>query len=365
MSIYSNPCISKLTPYVPGKTEEALKRELNIEHIIKLASNENPLGPSPHVLSAIQQAAMQSHRYPDDQAPELRQSIAKKWGLTADHVQFGAGSSELLDMLVQSFVDDGGEMIVTQHGFGLYFILASMHRVKLNIVPDQAYHQDLDAVLKAINPSTRAIFIANPNNPTGTWIEGSRMRYFIEQVPKHVLIVIDEAYLDYMTMPEYDSMAHGIAQHDNLVVLHTLSKAYGLAGLRFGYSLSHPSICTQLNKARKPFNISNTTLAAAKAALSDQDHIDKTIEMNQSGMKQLCDALDELGLNYLARSGNFLTVDFGEKAGSIADALMQQGIIVRPLTPYKMPNHLRITIGTEDETKQLIKMLPEILAAYE
>lgn len=363
MTIYFNPRIARITPYVPGKTEEALKREYGLSNIVKLASNENPYGPSPDVKQAVDTALQQVHRYPDDLAPELRQLIANRWKLTSEQVQFGAGSSELIDSLIQGFVDDSGEMIVTEHGFGLYFVLGNIHHTKLHITSDQHYQQDLSAILSAITDDTRAIFIANPNNPTGTWIPSQQLHSFINNVPKHVLVVIDEAYHDYMTTPEYYSMARHIDEHENLVVLHTLSKAYGLSGCRFGYSLSQAGISEQLNKVRKPFNLSNLTLAAAYAALKDQKHLSYCVEKNTQGMAYLSNYFEQHQLPYLAKSGNFLTVNFGENATHITQELLKQGIIVRPLTPYNMPNHLRITIGTEAENKALTDALSKLLQA--
>ncbi|MDF1796067.1 MAG: histidinol-phosphate transaminase [Coxiellaceae bacterium] len=359
--IHHNPAISGITPYVPGKTEEKIMREHNVDKVIKLASNENPLGPSPKVQQAIIDAVHHIHRYPDDESPELRQKIANKWNLNRDQVIFGVGSSELIEMIFYSFVNPVGEFIITEHGFGLYYILGTANRAKPVFVKDNDFHQDPEAILAAITEDTRAIFMANPNNPTGTWIKAKTLKHFIERVPPHVVVVIDEAYVDYMTMPHYESMAHCVDDYPNLIVLHTFSKAYGLSGMRFGYSLSSASLAEQMNRARKPFNLPSLTLAAANAAIDDQTYIEHSVANNDTGLAYLGEQFDQLGIEYIDKSANFITIKLGSKANDIAQQLQEQGIVVRPLTPYKMSDYLRVTVGTVEENQIFIRELTNIL----
>ncbi|MDF1759673.1 MAG: histidinol-phosphate transaminase [Coxiellaceae bacterium] len=359
--VHHNPAISGITPYVPGKTEEQIMREHKVKKVIKLASNENPLGASPKVQQAIIDALHHIHRYPDDESPELRQKIAEKWKLNSEQVVFGVGSSELIEMIFYSFINPTGEFIITEHAFGLYYVLGTANRATPVFVKDNDFHQDPEGILNAITDDTRAIFIANPNNPTGTWIDAKTLKHFIDRVPKHVTVVIDEAYVDYMTMPGYESMAKYVNDYPNLIVLHTFSKAYGLSGMRFGYSLSSALLANQLNRARKPFNLPSLTLAAANAAIDDQTHIKKTVANNDTGLTYLAEQFDTLGIEYLDKSANFIAIKLGPKANEIAQQLQQQGIIVRPLNPYKMSDYLRVTVGTMEENKIFIQELTRIL----
>lgn len=361
--VYYNPNISQIRPYVPGKTEEAIQREYSVEHVIKLCSNENPFGPSPAVAEAVAKAVAHGHRYPDDASPELRALIAKRWNINTNQLQLGVGSSELIDMIIQAFVNPGGEMIVTEHGFALYRVLGSAHNAKITTVKDREFHQDLEAILSAITADTRVIFIANPNNPTGTWIPTKQFEDFMSQVPSHVIVVADEAYVDYMNTPEYYSLAQHSTQYPNLIVLHTLSKAYGLAGFRFGYSISQDDIAEQLNKARKTFNVSSITLAAAHAAINDQEYVKRCVNANQQGMGDLKAFLNQHRISTLAESGNFLTAKFGEQANHLAEKLIAEGVVVRPLTPYNMSEYLRISIGTYEENQALMQALTKYLTA--
>ncbi|MDF1655721.1 MAG: histidinol-phosphate transaminase [Coxiellaceae bacterium] len=359
--IHHNPAISSLTPYVPGKTEEQIMREHKVDKVTKLASNENPLGPSPKVQQAIIDAVQHIHRYPDDESPELRQKVADKWDVTSEQVIFGVGSSELIEMIFYSFINPVGEFIITEHAFGLYYVLGTANHATPVFVKDNDFHQDLDAILAAITDDTRAIFLANPNNPTGTWIKADTLKHFIERVPQHVAVVIDEAYVDYMTMPDYESMAHCVNDYPNLIVLHTFSKAYGLSGMRFGYSLSSAKLADQMNRARKPFNLPSLSLVAATAAIDDQTHIEKTVANNDAGLQYLTEQFDKLGIKYLDKSANFIAIKLGQKANEIARQLQEKGVVVRPLTPYKMSDYLRISVGTMQENEIFIHELTKIL----
>jgi histidinol-phosphate aminotransferase len=357
--MYLNDNIIDLKPYVAGMTEEALKRQYNLTHIVKLASNENPLGPSPKVAKAIATAVPHITRYPDDAAPELREKLAARCQIPASQIIFGAGSSELIQMITRCFVNTG-EMIITEHGFILYRIVAKACGAHVVTIADNDFEQDLEGILKACHENTRAIFLANPNNPTGTWIAKDVLENFIMRVPKHITVIIDEAYVDYMTMPEYASAMPLIKKHDNLIVIQTFSKAYGLAGMRFGFAATSPKLADVLARIRKPFNVPSLTLVAANAALDDNDYIQRTIDCNREGMDYLVKECSALGLTPLAQSANFITCEFGDNALTIAQSLLEQGIIIRPLQPYKMLQHLRISIGTMEENKTFVEALKKI-----
>lgn len=305
-------------------------------------------------IDAVKEMLDHGARYPEDAAPEFKEKLASLHCVTPDHINLGSGSSGCLDMIITSLVGPRGEMIITQHGFGLYRVLGMAISANIVVVDDNAFHQDLDGILAAITNNTRAVFITNPNNPTGTWLTDSAVGAFIKAVPPHVSIIVDEAYNDYMQMDEYASADQYIANHPNVIVVRTFSKAYGLAGFRIGYSVAHPDTTDLLNRARKPFNVSSIALAAANAALDDTAHMQQTVACNNEGMALLSAAFDKRGLPMLAQSANFLTVEFGEQAFELAADLLKKGIVVRPLKPYKMLNHLRITVGTQEENEALL-----------
>lgn len=361
--------VRNLKPYEPGKPISELQRELGITDVIKLASNENPLGPSPKALTAIHAALSNLALYPDGQAFSLRQAVAAKHAVDSRCITFGDGSDQNLEFLARCFLEPGRNAVISRHAFAVYAIM--VHAVGAGIRfaephpathPTQPYGHDLDAMLAAIDADTRIVFIANPNNPTGTWLDRSSLMGFFGQVRKDVLIVVDEAYFEYVAEADYPDCSRLLEQFPNLIVTRTFSKAYGLAGLRAGYCLSHPDIADLLNRMRQPFNLNNLAQAGALAALDDHEHIRATIEMNRAGMRQLETGLRELGLSWIPSICNFLSVDFGKPALPVYQALLREGVIVRPIHNYGLPDHLRITIGLPEQNARLLRALKKVLS---
>ena len=357
------PGISELKPYVPGKPLSELERELGITHSIKLASNENPLGASPKVAEAIAAALPDIARYPDGGGFELRQALAARHNLDAACVTLGNGSNDVLDMVARVFLAPGTESLFSQYAFAVYPICSQAVGADLVVAPASDYGHDLSAMRQRVGPRTRVVWIANPNNPTGTWLAADALHDFIADLPANVIVVLDEAYTEYVEPADYADGTRWLGEFPNLIVTRTFSKAYGLASLRLGYALSHPDIADLLNRVRQPFNVNSLAQVAGLAALEDQDFIAQAVEVNRRGMAQLIAGLDQLGLDYIPSVGNFLTVDFARPAGPIDQALLQRGCITRPLANYGMPNHLRITIGLEAENTRLLNSLREVLQA--
>ncbi|HEX6550610.1 MAG TPA: histidinol-phosphate transaminase [Gammaproteobacteria bacterium] len=362
--------VRNLKPYEPGKPISELQRELGITDVIKLASNENPLGPSPRALNAIHDALHDLALYPDGQAFSLRQAVAAKHAVDPRCITFGDGSDQNLEFLARCFLEPGRNAVVSRHAFAVYAIMVQAVGAELRVADpnpathaSQPYGHNLDAMLAAIDGNTRIVFIANPNNPTGTWLDRSSLVNFFGQVRKDVLIVVDEAYFEYVAEPDYPDCSSLLEQFPNLVVTRTFSKAYGLAGLRAGYCLSHPQVADMLNRMRQPFNLNNLAQAGALAALDDREHIRATVETNRAGMRQLETGLRELGLGWIPSICNFLSVDFGKPALPVYQALLREGVIVRPIHNYGLPNHLRISIGLPEQNERLLRALKKVLAA--
>lgn len=362
--------VRNLRPYEPGKPISELKRELGISDVIKLASNENPLGPSPKALSAIHDALNDLALYPDGQAFNLRQAVAVKHALDSRCITFGDGSDQNLEFLARCFLEPGRNAVVSRHAFAVYAIMVQAVGAELRVAepnpathPGQPYGHDLNAMRVMIDSDTRIVFIANPNNPTGTWLDRNTLVRFFEQVRKDVLIVVDEAYFEYVAEADYPDCSKLLDRFPNLIVTRTFSKAYGLAGLRAGYCLSHPDIADLLNRMRQPFNLNNLAQAGALAALDDREHIHATIETNRAGMRQLEAGLRELGLSWIPSICNFLSVDFGKPALPVYQALLREGVIVRPIHNYGLPNHLRISIGLPEQNARLLHALKKVMTA--
>ncbi len=357
------PGIRELKPYVPGKPLSELERELGISHSIKLASNENPLGASPRVGEAVGRALAEIARYPDGGGFELRQALARKHAVDAAGVTLGNGSNDILDMVARVFLGPGVESLFSQYAFAVYPLSSQAVGATLVVAPAKDYGHDLAALRERVGPLTRLVWIANPNNPTGTWLGRDELHDFLTALPEQVIVVLDEAYTEYVEEPDYPDASEWLSEFPNLIVTRTFSKAYGLASLRLGYGLSHPDIADLLNRVRQPFNVNSLAQAAALAALEDQDFIRASVAANRAGMRQLVAGLDSLGLRSIPSVGNFVTVDFGREAASIDRALLQLGCITRPLANYGMPNHLRITIGLEAENERLLNALDQVLTA--
>lgn len=361
----ANPYVCELVPYTPGKPIEELERELGIQHSIKLASNENPLGASPKAIEAAALSLSSPELYPDANGFYLKEALAKRHDLPAECITLGNGSNEVLVFLAQAFLNPTVSAVYSQYAFAVYPIVTQLMGAKHQEVPalaadhPMALGHDLRAMYEAVGAETRLVFIANPNNPTGTWLSSERVRDFVASLPPHVICVLDEAYTEYGD--EESDPRRWIEECPNLVITRTFSKAYGLAGLRVGYALSHPAIADLLNRIRPPFNVSSVGLAAARAALDDEAFIVRSRQVNQAGMNQLSKGLKELGIRTTPSQANFLLAHFEDSVDAINSELMNNGVIVRPVKNYGLANALRITIGTQAQNERLINVLEQLL----
>jgi len=355
--------VQKLAPYQPGKPVSELARELGLHEpsIVKLASNENPLGPSPNVGQAIAKAAAELARYPDGSGFALKQKLAARYLVSPEQITLGNGSNDLLELAARAFLAPGLNAVFSEYAFAVYPLATQAVGAEGRAVPAKDYGHDLKAMLAAIDGQTRVVFIANPNNPTGTWFNRAALKDFLQQVPVSVLVVLDEAYIEYADNDLPDGLQL-LPNYPNLLVLRTFSKAFGLAGLRIGYGISSSEIADVLNRVRAPFNVNTLAQVAAIAALEDNEHLQRSIQTNRQGMAQLKAGLDKLGLKTLPSKANFITIDFAREAAPIDRALLQRGVIVRPLAAYGMPNFLRVSIGTEAENARFLEALGEVLA---
>jgi len=358
------PGVQKLSPYVPGKPVEELARELNLDPagIVKLASNENPLGPSPRVLEAIRAELAELTRYPDGSGYELKRRLAERCGLSPAQVTLGNGSNDILDLIARAWLAPGRNAVFSEHAFAVYPISTQAVGAEGRAVPAKGYGHDLEAMLAAIDENTAVVFLANPNNPTGTWFGPEALERFLARVPERVLVVLDEAYIEYASGDDLPDGLDYLARYPNLLVSRTFSKAYGLAALRVGYALSTAEVAAVLNRVRQPFNVNSLALAAACAALDDADYLAEGRRINDAGMAQLEAGLGELGLAWIPSRGNFVAVDFGRDAAPINAELLREGVIVRPVAGYGMPNFLRVSIGLPDENARFLAALKKVLA---
>jgi len=357
------PGVRGLRPYEPGKPVEELERELGLTDIIKLASNENPLGAGQRAILAIEKELVDLARYPDGNGFTLKKMLAERHSLSIDEVTLGNGSNDILELITRAFVAPDNEVVFSQHAFAVYPIVTQAVGAKAVIVSAKNYGNDLDAILAAVTDKTRVIFVANPNNPTGSCVGGVDLKAFIEKVPSHVLTVIDEAYFEYAQdlFPGYISAENWLADNPNLVVTRTFSKAYGLAALRIGYSLSSPQVADFLNRVRQPFNVNTLAMAAACAALTDEEHLANSLSMNRSGLQQYEQACEELGLDFIPTAANFISINVKRAGRDVFDEMLKKGVIVRPVDNYAMPDFIRVTIGTESENLHCIEVLREVL----
>ncbi len=358
--------VRQLRPYEPGKPVEELERELGISNIIKLASNENPLGASPRVSSLLAQG-LDLARYPDGSGFRLKRMLADDLNLDTAQITLGNGSNEVLELLARVFLHPGDNALCSAHAFAVYPLVTLGAGAQLREVPawpaehEQPFGHDLAAFATRVDENTRVVFIANPNNPTGTWVEPEQIEALLQALPAQVVVVLDEAYCEYQDASlRPDSLAL-LRRHPNLVVTRTFSKVYGLAALRIGFAVSNPEIADLLNRIRQPFNNNALALLAAEAAWSDQAHVAASVACNAEGMAYYQQHLPALGLRPLPSQANFLCVDFGRNVQDIYPALLRQGVIVRPLAGYRMPEHLRITIGTADENRRCVEALRAVL----
>ena len=358
--------VRALHPYQPGKPISELERELGIGDIAKLASNENPLGPSPAALEAVRAAADEVWLYPDGNGFALKEKLAAKHGVELDQITLGNGSSDLLEFVVRVFAAPGDEVLFSEHSFAIYPLVAQAVGATGVAAPAKEWGYDLHALRAYMSDETKVIFIANPNNPTGTWLNGEELEAFIEWVPEQIIVVIDEAYFDYAHHlageQGYPNTIDWVERYPNLLVTRTFSKSYALAGLRVGYGISHPDLAALLNRVRPPFNVNTLALVGAEAALADEEHLRRSVELNAAGMQQLIEGVEALGLDYIPSVGNFLSIDVGREGAALFDALLRQGVIVRPVANYGMPHHLRVSIGLEAQNARFLRALAKVLA---
>ncbi len=359
--------IKQLHPYSPGKPIEELERELGISNAIKLASNENPLGCSPKARSVLEQASEHIELYPDANAYYLKQRLGEKLGVDENQITIGNGSNDVLDLIARSFLDASAEAVMSQYAFMVYGMVTQACGASAKIAPacardsESPYGHDLEAMAGLISDKTRVIFIANPNNPTGTWLRADALEAFIENVPDHIAVVVDEAYFEYVDLDQYPDTMQWLERFPNLIVTRTFSKIFGLAGLRVGYSVSSPELCDLFNRVRQPFNGNSLGLAAARAALDDDVFVEQSRLSNASGLQSMQQWFDARGIEYIPSAGNFLTVCFGDSSMQIYQQLLERGIIVRPVGNYGMADFLRISVGTEPQLQQLYQVLRELL----
>jgi len=353
--------VLRITPYQPGRPAEEVAAEFGIDRPVKLASNENPLGPSPLAMRAIRDPGDLA-RYPDGNGTSLKESISQHLGVDTSCITLGNGSNDVLEFVARAFVKPGDEVVFSEHAFAVYPLATLAVGGTPVTVPARDWGNDLDTMLEAMTDRTRVVFIANPNNPTGTWNARDALLQFVESVPDHVIVVIDEAYAEYVGEADYPDCTQWIDAFDRLLVTRTFSKIYGLAGLRVGYGVSSPEMADYLNRVRQPFNVNSLALKAAAAALGDDGHVEASRRMNREGMALIESACRERGLDFIPSVGNFISIDFGRPAAPVFQAMMRRGVIVRPVDNYGMPNHLRVTIGSEEENRRFIAVLDEVLS---
>jgi len=359
MSLHVHPDIAALSPYVPGKPIEELQRELGLTRVIKLASNENPLGPSPKALAVINESAATLHRYPDGGAFRLREALADRWKVTSDHIILGNGSDEILGLLARTFLSPGDEAVMADHTFVIYRMEVMAAHGKAVTIPLKQWRHDLSAMADAITARTRLLFLCNPNNPTGTMVSAEEVARLLARVPEHVVVVFDEAYYEYVRRSDFpDSMTY-VKQGRNAIVLRTFSKIYGLAGLRIGYGVTTPEIANLLNRVRPPFNANSIAQCAALAALSDDEHVANSRAVNQAGMEPVVDGLTALGFTPIPSEANFVYFDVGRDGRQVFDSLLRQGVIVRHIEGRM----IRVTIGQAEDNHIFLGALARVLQA--
>ncbi|MDG1073859.1 MAG: histidinol-phosphate transaminase [Methylophilaceae bacterium] len=354
--------ISAIAPYQGGKPISEIARQFGFteDAIVKLASNENPLGMSPKAQIAVQEAILDLARYPDGNGYALRQAICEKFNVLPQQIVFGNGSNDILELTARAFLQKGDEVIFSQHAFAVYGLVTQAVGATGVVVPAKAFAHDLDGFLAAITPKTKLIFIANPNNPTGTLIEKNLLKAFLQQVPSHILVVLDEAYDEYLSEQHKSEAVSWLSTFQHLIISRTFSKAYGLAGLRIGFGLMHADVADILNRVRQPFNVNSLAQAAAIASLADHHFVEKSYAANQAGMLQLTQGLEQLGLDYIQSYANFISFKINH-AVSVNQQLLERGIIVRPIANYELPDYLRVSIGLFSENQRFLQAMALIV----
>ena len=353
--------IESLIPYPPGKPIEELRRELGVERIIKLASNENPVGPSPKALEAMKKAVEKVNRYPDGSAYYLKQKLSRKLGVSPGQLILGNGSNEIIELIFRTFYQPGDNVVSAEITFAVYPIIAHAIGAEYRAAPMKNLSYDMEELAKLIDDNTKFVFISNPNNPTGTYITRNEFENFMKEVPETTLVVLDEAYFEFVERDDYPNGLDYLEEFPNLIVMRTFSKIYGLAGLRIGYGIGSEDIIDYLNRVRQPFNVNLVAQEAALAALDDEEFVTMVRNLTHEGLNWLYSEVEKLGLNYVPSVTNFFLIEVG-KGKKVYDALLHKGVIVRPMDGYKLPQYIRVNVGTEEENKIFIDALEEVLA---
>jgi len=354
------PGLKEIHPYIPGKPISEVAREYGIQSIIKLASNENPMGPSPLAIKAAGKALNDVNRYPDPGGYELRRKISRMLGLRMEEVILGNGSVEIVEQIAGAFLDPGDEAVVGDPAFSKYDIATRIMGGRVVAVPLREWTHDLEAMADAVTSRTRLIFIPNPNNPTGTMVTSDAVAAFLDRLPGGVIVVFDEAYYEYIEREDYPDTLARVREGKDVIVLRTFSKIFGLAGLRIGYGLAKEELIQPLNVVRETFNTNSVAQAAALAALDDRDHVFRSRESNEQGMKVLADGLHAMGLEFIPSVANFVLVDFGVDVREVFQGLLKRGVIVRPMIPYRLPTMARVTVGKEGENERFLDALSDL-----
>jgi histidinol-phosphate aminotransferase len=355
--------IRSLIPYEPGKPIEEVEREYGIAHSVKLASNENPLGPSPKALAAIRAKLDQLHLYPDGDCFYLKNRLAKKLAVASENLIFGNGSNEIIELAARTFLRPGDEAVMAEQAFVVYQLIVQAVGGKSKQVPLSNFTHDLDAIAEAVSPQTRMVFLANPNNPTGTIFRRDEWDRFLDKVSAEVLLIVDEAYFEYVQDPGYPDSLKYHADGRAILTLRTFSKLYGLAGLRIGYGVAPKELISMMQRVRQPFNVNAAAQWAALAALDDVDHVRRSLEVNRQGLDYLQSEFAKLGLAHVPSHGNFILVRVG-KGQEIFQQLITQGVIVRPMGAYKFPEYVRVTVGTMEENRKFIDALERVIKNF-
>jgi len=354
--------LENIKPYIPGKPIDEVKRELGLDEVIKLASNENPFGPGVKAVEAIKAGASKVSIYPDGNVHQLRRKLADTLAVKEDNLLFGNGSDEILVMLGQAFLTGEDEIIMAETTFSEYEFSANIMGAEVRKVPLKSYRHDLEAMAEAVSDKTKIVFICNPNNPTGTIVTKKEIDEFLAKIPDDVLVVLDEAYQEFVTSDEYPDSLEYLKQRDNIIILRTFSKAYGLSGLRIGYAIADSKLIGYLDRVRQPFNANKIAQEAALAALDDTEHLEKTLKNNQEQKEYLIKEFSKLELEHVPTQANFILVEVGRDADQLFEQLLSQGVIIRSMSSYDYQTKIRVTIGLEEENQKFIKEFKKILS---
>lgn len=352
--------VKAIAPYQPGKPVSELQRELGLTDIVKLASNENPLGASPLALAAMRGALAEVARYPDGNGFELKSALARHHGVAPEQIVLGNGSNDVLELAARVFLRPGAAAVFSRHAFAVYPLVTQAMGAVCIETPARNFGHDLDAMLRAVTPQTRIVFIANPNNPTGTLLPSSQVEAFLREAPEKVLVVLDEAYYEYLPAESRGNSIDWLREFPNLAITRTFSKAYGLAGLRVGYALASREVADLMNRVRQPFNVNSLAQAAAVAALADQEFVQRSHDLNAQGMARITAGFEKMGVDFIPSFGNFVSFRVGD-ARSAYRRLLEQGVIVRPIANYGLAEYLRVTVGLPDENERFLATLGQVL----